>query len=210
MDVIIEHLPNLALAYFVFFLTVVTPGPAILAIAGASMSLGRSHGVAKAAGVVSGSFVWGMLAVFGLAAFLNAFAGLLTWLKVIGGIYLIWLAYKAVRNAASDDDPVQGDIGERSLRKQYFGGFILHVTNPKALFGWAAVITLGLRPDAPWWMGFVVFAGAYLMSILLNFSFAWFFSTERMISGYLKTRRWVQGIFAVIFGAAGLKLIWQW
>ncbi len=68
MDIIIAHLPNLALAYFVFFLAVASPGPATLAIAGASMSLGRPQGIAKAAGIVSGSFLWGMFAVFGMVA----------------------------------------------------------------------------------------------------------------------------------------------
>ncbi|MGJ8527104.1 LysE family translocator [Maritalea sp.] len=209
MDVVIAHLPNIALAYFVFFLTVVSPGPATLAIAGASMAHGRTQGMAKAAGVVSGSFLWGMLAVFGMAAFLNSFAGVLYWLKILGGLYLFWLAYKAAKNAGSSEDPERADIGGRSPLKQYVGGFVLHVTNPKALFGWAAVITLGLRPDAPLWMGFVVFAGAYVMSLVINFAYALFFSTDRMIKGYFKVRRWVQGVFAAIFGAAGLKLVLQ-
>ncbi|MCZ4273594.1 LysE family translocator [Maritalea porphyrae] len=209
MDIIIAHLPNLALAYFVFFLAVASPGPATLAIAGASMSLGRPQGIAKAAGIVSGSFLWGMFAVFGMVAFISSFAGVLFWLKIAGGVYLLWMAYKAAKNAASTKDPQQGDVGGRSLWKQYWGGFVLHTTNPKALFAWAAVITLGLQPNAPWWMSFVVFAGAYCVSLFINFSYALFFSTDRMIKGYFKVRRWVQGIFGVVFAAAGLKLIIQ-
>ena len=209
MDVIIDHIPNLALAYFVFFLAVASPGPATLAIAGASMSLGRPAGVAKAAGVVTGSLLWSLLAVFGFVAFISSFAGVLYWLKVVGGIYLFWMAYKAGKNAASAEDPQQGDIGDKSLWAQYTGGFVLHVTNPKALFAWAAVITLGLRPDAPWWMAFVVFVGAYCISLMINFSYALFFSTDKMIKRYFEVRRWVQGVFALIFGAAGLKLVLQ-
>jgi threonine/homoserine/homoserine lactone efflux protein len=209
MQIIIEHLPNLALAYLVFFLAVASPGPATLAIAGASMSIGRAQGIAKALGIVSGSLIWGLFAVFGLVAFITTFAEVLFILKLLGGLYLLWLAYKAAKNAASTTDPQQGDIGGMSLKKQFLGGFLLHVTNPKALFAWAAVITLGLRPDAPWWMGFVVFAGAYAISLMVNFSYALFFSTDRMVKGYFKVRRWVQGFFAAIFGAAGLKLILQ-
>lgn len=209
MQTIIEHIPNLALAYLVFFLAVASPGPATLAIAGASMSIGRAQGMAKALGIVSGSLIWGLFAVFGLVAFLAAFSNILVVLKILGGLYLLWLAYKAAKNAASKTDPEQGEVGGRSLRKQYIGGLLLHVTNPKALFAWAAVITLGLRPDAPWWMGFVVFAGAYAISLIVNFSYALFFSTDRMVRAYFKVRRWVQGVFAAIFGAAGLKLILQ-
>jgi len=84
MDIIIAHLPNLALAYFVFFLAVASPGPATLAIAGASMSLGRRQGMAKAAGIVSGSLLWGMFAVFGMVAFISSFAGVLYWQKIAG------------------------------------------------------------------------------------------------------------------------------
>ena len=209
MDIIIAHLPNMALAYLVFFIAVASPGPASLAVAGASMAHGRSQGMAKAAGILSGSVLWGLLSVFGLAAFIVSFEGVLYWLKIVGGLYLLWLGLKAAKSAAAETDPELQDVGSKNLRRQFIGGFLIHVTNPKALFAWGAVITLGLRPDAPWWMGFVVFAGAYMVSVLTMTTFALLFSTKRMMNGYLRLRRWIQGVFAVIFGLAGVKLIFQ-
>lgn len=59
---------NLPVILFAAFLAAGSPGPATLAIAGTSMSSGRPAGLALAAGVTSGSFIWSISAAFGLGA----------------------------------------------------------------------------------------------------------------------------------------------
>jgi threonine/homoserine/homoserine lactone efflux protein len=54
------------------FAAIASPGPATLAISGASMSRGRYFGLSLAAGILTGSLFWSMTAAFGLAAILHA------------------------------------------------------------------------------------------------------------------------------------------
>ena len=54
MDQISIYLPSIILAYTAFLLSIMSPGPNILAIMGTSMSIGRSSGIALALGVASG------------------------------------------------------------------------------------------------------------------------------------------------------------
>ena len=51
-------LGSLALAWTAYFIAVVSPGPATLAIAGTAMGHGRRQAVALANGVLTGSFFW--------------------------------------------------------------------------------------------------------------------------------------------------------
>jgi hypothetical protein len=61
MDEISPYLPGIGLAYSAFLLSIMSPGPKVLAIMGTSMSVGRPQGVALGLGVAAGSFCWAML-----------------------------------------------------------------------------------------------------------------------------------------------------
>ncbi len=104
MEQIYAYLPGVILAYTAFLLSIMSPGPNILAIMGTSMTLGRAEGVALALGVASGSFTWAVLTALGLSALLASYALALTAIKIVGGLYLLWLAFKALRAAASHHD----------------------------------------------------------------------------------------------------------
>lgn len=104
MDDISRHLPGIILAYTTFLVAIASPGPNILAVLGTSMSVGRRSGIALALGVAAGSFCWAMLSVVGLSALLASYASALRTIKLGGGLYLLWLAYKSFRSAASRHD----------------------------------------------------------------------------------------------------------
>ena len=60
--------------------------------------------MALAMGVSAGSFTWGLLTAFGLSAIVASYAWALFAIKIFGGIYLLWLAYKSLKSAASRHD----------------------------------------------------------------------------------------------------------
>ena len=74
MDQISVYVAGIILAYTAFLLSIMSPGPNVLAIMGTSMSIGRSSGLALALGVASGSFCWAMLTVVGLSTLLASYA----------------------------------------------------------------------------------------------------------------------------------------
>lgn len=104
MDATGSYLAGIMLAYSAFLLSIMSPGPNILAVLGTSMSVGRRPGIALALGVAAGSFTWAVLTAVGLSALLAAYASALTAIKIVGGAYLLWLAYKSLRAAASRHD----------------------------------------------------------------------------------------------------------
>ena len=74
-----------------------SPGPAILAIAGTSMTSGRSAGLAVASGVTTGSWMWSAMAAFGLGAIMLSHVWLFETIRIAGAGYLLFLPFKSAR-----------------------------------------------------------------------------------------------------------------
>ena len=203
------HVPGVLLAYSAFLLAIASPGPNILAVIGTSMGVGRPSGVALALGVASGSFTWALLTVFGLSAILAAYASALLVIKVFGGAYLLWLAFKSFKSAASSHDIEAKELsGKRYRPLGYFKrGYIIQMTNPKAALAWIAIISLGLPDGAPLSVGMAIVAGTFMMSIAIHVLYAVAFSTPVMVRLYGRSRRGIQGVLGTFFALAGLRLL---
>ncbi len=203
------YLPGILLAYTAFLLAIASPGPNILAVIGTSMSVNRASGMALAMGVATGSFSWALLTVFGLSAILATYASALFLIKIFGGIYLLWLAYKSFKSAASSHDIEAKELagGRRTLSGYFQRGYIIQMTNPKAALAWIAIISLGLREGAPFWVGAVIVLGTFALSITIHLLYAVAFSTPIMVRIYSKARRGIQAVLGTFFALAGLRLL---
>ena len=203
------YLPGIGLSYAAFLIAIASPGPNVLALISTSMSVGRKAGMALALGISFGSLTWALLTAFGLSALLMTYAHALTTIKIIGGIYLFWLAYNAFKSAAPRSDlTLKALVGGRRTPLGYaVRGYTVHMTNPKAVLAWVAIIALGLPPEAPLWVGLAIVFGCFGLSIAVHLTYALVFSTPVMSSLYLRARRAIQATFGVFFTFAGLKLL---
>lgn len=203
-------LHNLLLVFAAYIVGAASPGPSNMRIMGVAMHQGRSSALMLAAGVISGSFFWGLLAATGVSAMLTQYAQALVVLKVVGGVYLIFLAVKAGRSALKRDEhdaSLSAQTPKVSGFRLYQRGLLMHLTNPKALLGWLATMTLGLGPGASSTTVGIILAGCAVLSVTIFCGYAIVFSTAPMIRGYRKARRWIEGTLATVFGIAGLKLM---
>lgn len=203
------YLPGIIMAYTAFLLAIASPGPNILAIIGTSMSVDRGSGIALAFGVAFGSFTWAALTIIGLSALLSTYANALLIIKIFGGLYLLWLAYKSLKSAAAKHDiEAMGLAGEKRSAIGYTRrGYIIQMTNPKAALAWIAIISLGLQQGAPLWVGLAIIIGTFLLSIAIHVIYAVAFSTTVMVRIYGKARRKIQFTLGIFFGFAGVKLL---
>jgi len=209
MEQLSLYLPGIILAYTAFLLAMMSPGPNILSVMGTSMSVDRRSGIALALGIGTGTFFWSILTVIGLSALLATYASALIIIKTAGGLYLLWLAFKAFRSAASHQDieakPLSG--GKRRPLGYFLRGLIIQMTNPKAALAWIAIVSLGLQADAPYWVGLTIIIGTTVLSIVLHCTYAIVFSTPVMLRVYANARRWIQGALGSFFVFAGIKLL---
>lgn len=202
-------LPGILLAYTTYILATASPGPALMAVMSTSMSVGRRPGLQFGMGVVTGSVCWGLMAAVGVSALLTAYPGALDIVRVVGGLYLAWLAFKAGRSALSDD-PLAArttDGAHRSGLGWFLRGWAIHLFNPKAIMAWIAIITLGLGGGAPPWVAAVILSGTGLFALTFYSLAAVAFSTPVVVSAYSRARRWIDAILACFFAFGSVMLL---
>lgn len=203
------YLAGILLSYGAFLMAIASPGPNVLAVIGTSMAVSRRSGMALAMGVATGTLTWAMLTAIGLSALLATYASAIFIIKVFGGLYLLWLAYKSFRSAASAHEINAKELagGRRTSWGYARRGYIIQMTNPKAALAWIAIISLGLAPGAPTWVAGAIVVGTFILSVVIHLLYALAFSTPTMVSIYGRARRAIQGALGTFFGLAGLRLL---
>lgn len=200
---------NLLLAYGAFAIGVASPGPSTLAVMGTAMAQGRARALALAAGVVSGSLCWGLSAAFGLAALMQRWSAALAVVKVVGGLYLLWMAWQAGRKAlrgmpaATETAAGAGEPYGRTWAR----GAAMHLTNPKAIVVWLSVVSLALPADARQADALAFVASCALLSATIFCCYALAFSTDAARRGYRALERPVNGLLAGVFAYAGVRMV---
>ncbi len=200
---------GLASILVAFFIVAVSPGPATLAVSTVSAACGRKSGMIFGAGLAFGLAFWGLVAATGLGAILQASTHLLIVLKVSGGIYLLWLAYGSARSAMREEPEKPGlDSHIRSSEKRLFAkGLALNLSNPKAVVAWMAALSVGLGADDGLVGVVVATLGCALIGLLIYAAYAVAFSISVVMKGYVKFRRWIDGVVSALFAIAGIALI---
>ena len=208
MESVTHYFPGIVLAYSICALGILSPGPNVLAVMGTSMGEGRRQGKALAWGISTGSFLWALGTWIGLVAVIAAYAAVLIAIKIAGGLYLLWLAFKAFRSAAQASEPAARTFeGAKNAGAFFLRGLTIQMTNPKAAFSWIAIMSLGLETDAPLWVGLSIVFGTTLISVVGHQIYAVVFSTQPMINAYRRGRRWIQASLGIFFCVASYKLL---
>ena len=194
------------------FVAMASPGPATLAIASTSMTQGRVKGLALASGILTGSLFWSCSAAFGLGAVLYANVWLFESLRYVGAVYLLFLAYKSCRSAMVNKSDASKmfatlDVKQTSLRAAYFRGLSIHLTNPKAILFLGSLFAMGM-PSSVSTQGLLsVIILLTIQSACINLGYAVLFSNPSIRQGYFKMKRGFDAAFALMFGAAGIKIL---
>jgi threonine/homoserine/homoserine lactone efflux protein len=114
-------------------LMVLTPGPNMIYLISRSICQGRKAGVTSLLGVVAGFFVHLFAAAAGLTAVFLAVPMAYEVLKWAGAVYLLWLAWQAVKPGARSPFEAQ-QLPPDSARKLITMGFLTSALNPKIAF----------------------------------------------------------------------------
>ena len=107
---------------------IASPGAALVMATHTSVSKGRAAGIAAGAGLGLMAAIWTMMALLGLVVIFELFPMLYIGAKILGGAYLMYLAYKAWRYASA---PV--DTRSPAVRHAFRQGFLVNLLNPKSL-----------------------------------------------------------------------------
>jgi threonine/homoserine/homoserine lactone efflux protein len=125
----------------VAFGMVLTPGPNMIYLISRSISQGRMAGLISLGGVALGFVFYMLAAAFGITALLIAVPYAYDALRIAGALYLVWLAWQAVRPGGRSPFQVNS-LPQDSPRKLFMMGFLTNLLNPKI-----ALLYLSLLPQ---------------------------------------------------------------
>ncbi|MEU4393939.1 LysE family translocator [Kribbella sp. NPDC023855] len=205
----------------VFFISVV-PGPDMLFIVANAAVGGRRAGIVAAAGMSTGIAVHTIAAALGLGALIQAAPELLTVVRVLGAVFLLYLAVTSWRASRRGEEPAEAAeaaeaaepvrVPKRSLRKTYLMATLTNLANPKVILFYLAFVPQFLTAGAGSWpvtvqlltlgalfiaVGFPVDAGAGLLAGSL---------TERLVRAGGTFRRRLDRFCAAVFAGLAARV----
>jgi threonine/homoserine/homoserine lactone efflux protein len=120
---------------------VLTPGPNMIYLISRSLCQGPAAGLISLIGVALGFLVYMLSAAFGITALLFAVPYAYDALRIGGALYLLYLAWQAVRPGGRSAFEVR-NLPKDSPKRLFLMGFATSVLNPKV-----AVLYLSLLPQ---------------------------------------------------------------
>ncbi|MEZ2876011.1 LysE family translocator [Pseudomonas lundensis] len=127
-------------------LMVLTPGPNMIYLISRSICQGRKAGVTSLLGVVAGFFVHMLAAAIGLTAVFLAVPLAYEALKWAGALYLLWMAWQAVRPGARSPFEARELLPDAPSRLVLMG-FLTSVLNPKVAMFYLSIFPQFISPE---------------------------------------------------------------
>src|SRR4249919_1552466 len=136
----------LARGFILGFTIAAAVGPISVLVIRRTLAEGRTVGLASGLGVATADATYGGIAAFGLSAITDVLVGGGRWLGLIGGIFLLFLAWRTVRSEPGPAATVTERRG--GLPGAYLSILGLTMTNPMTILSFGALFAgLGVTGD---------------------------------------------------------------
>ena len=195
-----RHLVEFALLSYVL---VLVPGPNVLFVISRSLQLGRLAGVKAVLGGQLGVYAQVIAVALGVGTLVQESVAVFTVIKVVGAAYIIFLGVQAIRHRQSLATMLAESAPATSTRRMLRDGFVVGLTNPKAIVFFAAVLPQFADRSAGHVPLQLLLLGAIFMGIALISDSIW-----AVLAGTV--RAWFArspGRLELVGGASGLAMI---
>ena len=196
---------TLAAVFAIFIPALMLPGPDFVAVVRVSMTRGTLAGLLTTCGVTIGLGFYAGLSLVGLSAVLVEYQWLAWTVRVLGGSYLIWLGLRLVFSKPEKIN-VEAEA-DRPRGNALLFGFLVILTNPKAVVLFSSVFATSVTVSTPGWLM------ALMVAIVMAASLSWysilslFMSSAPVIRRFGRMRHWIERAAGVCFVAIGGRIL---
>lgn len=183
----------------------ISPGPAVLMSARTGVTEGLRTGFFLSLGIGAGAVFWATLALSGLAVIFQIAPTLLWAFKIVGGLYLVWMAIGMWRHAAEPLAEVT-DAPPRSAASAFRLGLVTQLANPKPAVLLSAIFIGTVPPDTPLWVLAALLGFLFMVEAGWNTIVARIFSLDRTRAAYVGMKPMIDRAFGGLLGLLGLKI----
>ncbi len=192
--------------FAIFIPALVLPGPDFVAVVRSSMTRGRRAGLLTTLGVSAGLGLYASLSLLGLSAILIEFQWLAVAVRVLGAAYLIYLGLRLLL-ARPAPLGVEAVPDARARGNPLAFGFLVTLTNPKAVVLFTSVFATAVTETTPTWLM------ALMIGLVVASALAWysvvslFMSSQPVIRRFGRAQHWIERAAGVCFVAIGGRIL---
>jgi len=123
------------------FLIILAPGPSVLFTIARAIAWGRAIAIFTVLGNILGMYTMAIIVSFGLGPILSRSHAAFVGVQWLGGLYLIYLGYAAIKESPRHADDMLKVVGGRpSAWKTIRQGYLVGGLNPKGIVFFAAIL----------------------------------------------------------------------
>jgi threonine/homoserine/homoserine lactone efflux protein len=204
----IPSLPVLA-AYMVAAIVLgLTPGPDMTLFLSKTVAQSRAAGLASLAGASTGLIIHTILVAAGLSVLLAASITAFTVLKIVGALYLVYLAVDALRHGSSLN--LDRKAPPEPLRSAFLKGLLIDLLNPKVIIFFVTFLPQFVSSTDPHAAKKMLFLGLTFVVVNIPVCVPLILSADRiavLLKRSPKATRLVDWLFATVLGGFAMKLI---
>jgi threonine/homoserine/homoserine lactone efflux protein len=190
-------------------IVVASPGTGVLYTLAAALAQGSRAGIAAAFGCTLGILPHMVAAMLGLAAVLHTSALAFAALKWCGVIYLLYMAWQALRESGALAVEARPQARSRSSRRVIVTGILINILNPKLSIFFLAFLPQFIAADETYPLARMLeLSGAFMAMTFAVFVLYGLFAAgvrDRVVTRP-KVMAWLRRSFAAGFAALGAKL----
>ncbi|QDO97501.1 LysE family translocator [Ferrovibrio terrae] len=209
-----EHLLPLFSIVVAIALGAISPGPSFVLVARTAIAGSRGAGLGTALGMGLGGLTFATLALLGLIALLAQVAWLYLGLKILGGLYLLYLGWRLWRGAreplAVDTSGQAGQGAGQGFWRAALLGLVTQLSNPKTAVVYAGIFAALLPAQPlPLWLAVTLPAAIFTVEFVWYALVATAFSAGGPRRLYLGGKTWIDRLAGGVMAALGLRLVFE-
>ena len=206
----IPDLPVLVAFTLAAWLLAITPGPDMTLFLSRTLGQGRAAGIASLTGAAAGTLVHTALAVLGISAIVAASQTAFLVLKIIGALYLAWLAIDAIRSGSTfrlDEKRIARRV---SLKRAFMAGLGVNLLNPKIVLFYMTFLPQFVAAGDPYLSQKMIFLGLLFVVVTYPVMLAMILTAERFahaLKSHPRIARGIDYLFASVFGIFAVRIL---
>jgi threonine/homoserine/homoserine lactone efflux protein len=201
---------TVALAHF---LALLSPGPDFVLVVKSAIKNNGKNAIGVAIGIASANALYITLCLIGVGSILAASIYVMVGLKIVGGLFLIYLAVQALRAHKSSyknldiSDSKNSDVIKTNFLKEFITGFMSGILNPKNLLFYLSLFTVVLTPEIGF--AFKLGLGIWMTAIvfLWDLSIIFLLSTRKVRSKFTKAAYYIDKVTGALLGVIGFAIV---
>ncbi len=197
-------LHNFLLYCLLYIVAIVVPGPGVISIVARALGSGFRSTIPASLGIMVGDLILMTLSAFGLAMVAQAMGQMFLIVKIGGGLYLLFLAYKYWTAKVY----AQSQVIPESASRGFLTQLGITLSNPKAIAFFVALQPTAIDLSRLNLVGYLELAGATIVLIpAITLCYAAAAARLKDLVASVKARRRINKGAAVVMAGAGIAIM---